>query len=181
MSERILVTGGAGFVGSNLANHFLRKGHEVIVFDNFMRRGVEKNVKWLEENHKKRLSIIKGDVRDFDALKNASKDAEVIFHTAAQVAVTTSVNNPREDFDINASGTFNVLEAVRKSNTDPIIIYTSTNKVYGNNVNNIPLVEKERRYEFADSNFKNGIPEDFPTDANELHLMVVPSIQPIFT
>ncbi len=167
MSERILITGGAGFVGSNLANHFLRRGHEVIVFDNFMRKGVEKNVKWLEENHKKRLNIVKGDVRDFDALKNASKDVDFIFHTAAQVAVTTSVNNPREDFDINASGTFNVLEAARKSNTDPIIIYTSTNKVYGNNVNNIPLVEKETRYEFADSNFKNGISEDFSTDANE--------------
>lgn len=167
MSVRILITGGAGFVGCNLADYFLRKGHEVIVFDNFMRNGVEKNVKWLEENHKKGLNIIKGDVRNYDALKNACKDVNTIFHTAAQVAVTTSIKNPREDFEINALGTFNVLEAARNSNTNPIVIYTSTNKVYGNNVNKIPLIEKETRYEFDDPNFKNGIPEDFSTDADE--------------
>jgi CDP-paratose 2-epimerase len=167
MSERILITGGAGFIGSNLNDCFLRKGHEVIMFDNFMRNGADKNMKWLEEIHEKRLNIVKGDVRDYDALKNACKDVDVIFHTAAQVAVTTSLNNPREDFEINALGTFNVLEAARNSNTDPIIIYTSTNKVYGNNVNKIPLIEKKTRYEFADPNLKNGIPEDFPTDANE--------------
>jgi len=162
-----LITGGAGFVGSNLADYFLKKGHEVIVFDNFMRNGVDKNVKWLEETHKKGLSVVKDDVRDFNALENVCEDVDVIFHTAAQVAVTTSVNNPREDFEINALGTFNVLEAARNSNTNPIIIYTSTNKVYGNNVNKIPLVEKETRYEFTDSNFKKGISEDFPADANE--------------
>jgi len=167
MSERILITGGAGFVGSNLADYFLKKGHEVIVFDNFMRNGVDKNVNWLEETHKKGLSVVKDDVRDFNALENVCEDVDVIFHTAAQVAVTTSVNNPREDFEINALGTFNVLEAARNSNTNPIIIYTSTNKVYGNNVNKIPLVEKETRYEFTDSNFKKGISEDFPADANE--------------
>jgi len=167
MSERILITGGAGFVGSNLADYFLKNGHEVIVFDNLMRNGVDKNVKWLKDTHKKGLNIVKDDIRDFNALKNVCKDVDVIFHTAAQVAVTTSVNNPREDFEINALGTFNVLEAVRKCNTNPIIIYTSTNKVYGNNVNKIPLIEKKVRYEFSDPNFKNGIPEDFPTDANE--------------
>jgi len=167
MSERILITGGAGFVGCNLADYFLRKGHEVTVFDNFMRAGVEKNVKWLKESHKKRLSIIKGDVRNFDTLVDVCKNMNVIFHTAAQVAVTTSVKDPREDFEINALGTFNVLEAARKNNTDPCIIYTSTNKVYGNNVNKIPLIEKETRYQFAGSRFKNGIPEDFQTDANE--------------
>lgn len=167
MTQRILITGGAGFIGSNLTDHFLEKGSEVIIFDNLSRRNVEKNLDWLKEKHKKGLSFVKGDVRDYSSLQSVCKDVDVIFHTAAQVAVTTSVKNPREDFAVNVLGTFNVLEAVRNSNTNPIIIYTSTNKVYGNNVNNIPLREKETRYEFADPKFKNGIPEDFPTDANE--------------
>jgi CDP-paratose 2-epimerase len=164
---KILITGGAGFIGCNLADYFLKKGYEVIVFDNLSRSGTEKNLKWLKDNHKKGLSFIKGDVRNFKSLIKACKDVDAIFHTAAQVAVTTSLKNPREDFEINALGTFNVLEAARRSNGNPIVIYTSTNKVYGNNVNKIRLIEKETRYEFADKRYKNGIPEDFPTDANE--------------
>jgi CDP-paratose 2-epimerase len=164
---KILVTGGAGFIGSNLSHHYLNKGHEVIVFDNLSRKGTEKNLEWLNANHKKNLTFIKGDIRNFDSLLDASKYADMIFHTAAQVAVTTSVKNPREDFEINALGTFNVLEAARQNSTDPIIIFCSTNKVYGNNVNIISIVEKERRYEFSDPKFTDGIPEDFSTDANE--------------
>jgi CDP-paratose 2-epimerase len=167
MSKRILITGGAGFVGSNLADSFLSQGNDVIVFDNLMRKGVEKNIKWLQDNHKKNLSIVKKDIRDYDVLKKSIQDVDFVFHTAAQVAVTTSVKNPREDFEINALGTFNVLDAARNSNLDPIIIYTSTNKVYGNNVNDIHLIEKEKRYEFSDKNFRNGIPENFSTDADE--------------
>jgi CDP-paratose 2-epimerase len=164
---KILITGGAGFIGCNLANYFLNKGNEVIVFDNLSRAGVGKNLEWLKENHKKGLTFVKGDIRDLNSLLKVMKNVDAIFHTAAQTAVTTSIKNPREDFEINAVGTFNVLEAARKSSTDTIVIYTSTNKVYGNNVNKIPLIEKETRYEFADEKYKFGIPEDFPTDANE--------------
>jgi len=164
---RILITGGCGFIGCNLADYFLRKGSEVIVYDNLSRSGTNKNKKWLEDNHKKNLTFIQCDIRDFEGLKDATKDIDTVFHTAAQVAVTTAVKNPKDDFEINALGTFNVLESIRLSNTDPVLVYTSTNKVYGNNVNGIPILEKETRYEFADSNFANGIPETFSTDANE--------------
>jgi len=163
----ILITGGAGFVGSNLTNNFLGKGLNVTIFDNFSRKNVEKNIDWLKYNHKKGLTIIKADVKDYDSLKKACEDKDIILHTAGQVAVTTSVKNPKEDFNTNALGTFNVLEAARNCNTNPIIIYTSTNKVYGNNVNKIPLTETDTRYEFSDQKFTKGIPEDFPTDANE--------------
>lgn len=163
----ILVTGGAGFVGCNLADYFLKKGHEVTVLDNLSRKGAEKNLEWLKLNHKTSFEFIKDDIRNFDPTVNAIKGKDFIFHTAGQVAVTTSVKNPREDFEINTLGTFNVLEAARQTNLDPIIIFTSTNKVYGNNVNEIPLIEKEKRYEFSDPKYKNGISEEFPTDADE--------------
>jgi CDP-paratose 2-epimerase len=162
-----LITGGAGFIGCNLVDYFLNKGFEVKVFDNLSRKGTEKNIEWLKSNHKTNLEFIKNDIRKFDSLLEAAKNVDMIFHTAAQVAVTTSIKNPREDFEINALGTLNVLEAARQSNSDPIIVFTSTNKVYGNNVNKIPLVEKDTRYEFVDSNYKGGIPEDFSTDAEE--------------
>ncbi|MDI6825939.1 MAG: GDP-mannose 4,6-dehydratase [Candidatus Aenigmarchaeota archaeon] len=165
--SRILITGGAGFVGCNLADYFLKKGHDVTVFDNLFRKNVEKNIGWLKQKHKKGLTTVKGDIRDFERLLVNVKDVDTMFHCAAQTAVTTSVKNPVEDFEINALGTFNVLEAARQSNTDPIVIFCSTNKVYGNNVNKIPLVEKKTRYEFADPKYKDGIPEDFPTDADE--------------
>lgn len=164
---RILITGGAGFIGSNLSDFYLKNDHEVIIFDSLARANTEKNLEWLKSNHKKGLSFINGDVRKFDQLKTAVKGIDIIFHTAAQVAVTTSVKNPREDFDINALGTFNVLEAARLSNSNPTIAFTSTNKVYGNNVNIVPLVEKDTRYDFSDPKFLNGISEDFSTGADE--------------
>lgn len=167
MTQKVLITGGAGFVGCNLADHFLKNGHEVTLFDNLSRKGTEKNLEWLKLNYKTGLEFIKDDIRNFDSVVTAAKNKDLIFHTAGQVAVTASVKNPREDFETNALGTFNVLEAVRKSGLDPIVVFTSTNKVYGNNVNKIPLTEKETRYEFVDSKYKNGIPEDFPTDADE--------------
>ena len=164
---RILITGGAGFVGCNLANYFLKKGYEVTIYDNLSRKGTEKNLEWLKSNHNIGFEFIKNDIRNFDSVVSAVKDKDFIFHTAGQVAVTASIKNPREDFEINTLGTFNVLEAARKSNSNPIILFTSTNKVYGNNVNKIPLIEKEMRYDFADPEFRNGIPEDFSTDADE--------------
>ena len=167
MTQKILITGGAGFVGCNLADHFLNKGYKVTVFDNLSRGGTEKNLEWLKTNHKTNFEFIKSDIRNIDSILKATKDVDMVFHTAAQVAVTRSMENPREDFEINALGTFNVLEAVRQSNSNPIMIFTSTNKVYGNNVNKIPLSEKNTRYEFVDAKYQNGIPEDFSTDADE--------------
>jgi CDP-paratose 2-epimerase len=164
---KILITGGAGFIGCNLANYFLTKGNDVIVYDNLFREKVEKNLEWLKQKHSKGLTFVRGDIRDSKKLEQCCKDVDAIFHCAAQTAVTTSLENPREDFEINAVGTLNVLEAARKSNSELAVIFCSTNKVYGNNVNRIPLAKKETRYEFADPKFENGISEDFPTDANE--------------
>jgi len=169
---KVLVTGGAGFVGSHVAEYYARKGYEVVVFDNLSRAellGHEKNMvyNWNYLKRYENIELIKGDIRDFEKLKDAAKNADAIIHTAAQTAVTTSLRNPRTDFEINAVGTFNVLEAARLSENNPCVVYCSTNKVYGNNVNKIAVIEKEKRYEFADERYKNGIPEDFPTDLCE--------------
>jgi CDP-paratose 2-epimerase len=128
---RVLITGGAGFIGSNTANKLLQDGHEVILLDNLSRQGSEKNLVWLQSIHGE-FPFHQVDVRDFDSLKDVlrkSKPINVLLHFAAQVAVTTSVENPREDFEINALGALNVLEAVRELNQDPILMYASTNKV----------------------------------------------------
>ncbi len=128
---RILITGGIGFIGTNLADRFLSDGHEVVLFDNFGRAGVDENLNWLRRQHRDRILFVKGDVRDFAAVEVAMRGADVVFHFAAQVAVTTSVTNPQEDFSINAQGTLNVLEAARHQRPMPTVLYTSTNKVYG--------------------------------------------------
>ena len=156
----ILITGGVGFIGSNLSNYFLEKGEDITIYDNFSRSGVERNADWLKENHPN-VKIIKGDTRDYDTLKKVAEDADAIYHTAAQVAVTTSVTNPREDFEINALGTFNVLEAARNAKTDPVVIFTSTNKVYGG-MEEVKVVEKETRYDYSDLPY--GCPESQPLD-----------------
>jgi len=151
------ITGGAGFIGSNTAKRCIENGYDVVIFDNLSRAGSVSNLKWLESI--KKIEFIEGDVRDYDALKSAlskHKDVSVVLHLAAQVAVTTSVVNPREDFEINAVGTFNLLEAVRETGIDPAILYASTNKVYGS-LEDIPVKEGNRRYDFAD--LKSGVPE----------------------
>lgn len=145
--QRILITGGAGFIGTNATERFLREGWTVDVFDNFSRRGVELNEKYLrslpQADH---LAIHRGDVRsDCDLLQRLSTEADVILHLAAQVAVTTSVTDPRTDFAINALGTFNMLEAARASAKNPIVLYASTNKVYGS-LEHLSVIEGERRY-----------------------------------
>lgn len=169
----ILITGGAGFVGSHAAEYYAKKGNEVVVFDNLSRAellGYETSNAMYNWNYLKKyenIDLMKGDIRDAERIKNIAKDADVIIHTAAQTAVTTSLEAPRTDFEINALGTFNVLEAARLSKNNPCVIYCSTNKVYGDNVNTIPVLEREKRYEFADERYKEGIPEDFPTDLCE--------------
>ena len=126
-----LITGGAGFVGANLAHRLLSEGRRVLVLDNLSRPGVERNLAWLEENHAAGLDVMVADIRDAAAVERAVARADHVFHFAAQVAVTTSLADPREDFAVNALGTLNVLEAARAQRVPPSVLMTSTNKVYG--------------------------------------------------
>jgi CDP-paratose 2-epimerase len=158
---KVLITGGVGFIGTNLADRLLRDGNQVVLFDNLGRAGVEQNLDWLRAQHGSRIQFIEGDVRDFDAVEKAVRGADLVFHLAAQVAVTTSVTKPQEDFSINAQGTVNVLEAARKQTPMPIVLYTSTNKVYGG-VEHLRVVERATRYEFEDLPY--GVPETCPLD-----------------
>ncbi|MBN2518222.1 MAG: GDP-mannose 4,6-dehydratase [Candidatus Altiarchaeota archaeon] len=156
----ILITGGAGFIGSNLANYFSSRGEEVVIYDNLSRKGAGRNVEWLKENHPK-IKLIKADTRDYPSLAKAAGNADAIYHTAAQVAVTTSVTNPRDDFETNALGTFNVLEAARNAKTDPVVIFTSTNKVYGG-MDDVKVLEKKSRYDYE--NLPHGCSESQQLD-----------------
>lgn len=161
MTKNILIIGGAGFIGSNAAAHFLKKSNSVTVLDNFSRSGSLSNLKWLK-SLKGRLRVVKADVRyDQKILLKEVSLADVVIHLAAQVAVTTSVTNPREDFEINALGTFNVLEAVRLSKKQPVLIYSSTNKVYGG-MESVTIKKLATRYAYKD--FPHGVSETFPLD-----------------
>jgi CDP-paratose 2-epimerase len=128
----VLVTGGAGFIGSNLADRLAGMGHDVLVYDALARPGVEANLDWLRRRHPSRIIPIIADLRDRDRLDQAVDRAGAVFHMAAQVAVTTSLADPEGDFDINLRGTLHVLEAVRRQPTPPPVVFASTNKVYGN-------------------------------------------------
>ena len=159
---KVVVTGGAGFIGCNAAKRYMDEGHEVVVLDNLSRRGSQKNLTWLETQGK--FEFAKCDIRDYAALSKVMtdhKNADIVLHLAAQVAVTTSVVDPREDFEINALGTFNVLEAIRHSAKDAIVIYASTNKVYGG-LEDVPVVERNGRHEFE--TLSGGVPETQPID-----------------
>ena len=156
---KVLITGGAGFIGCNWAARLMRAGHTVTVFDNLSRKGTAANLAWLREQGS--VHFIHGDVRDSAMVAQAARDQAAIYHLAAQVAVTTSVTNPREDFEINALGTFNVLEAARLSGTRPIIVYASTNKVYGG-MDDVKVDEGQMRYRYAD--LPLGLPETQPLD-----------------
>lgn len=154
---KILITGGAGFIGINAADYYLKKGFEVIILDNFSRKGGRENIEWLKEKHNSNIVVVKADVRyDQKKLQNIIEKVNIVLHLAGQVAVTNSVENPREDFENNALGTFNVLEATRLSGNNPIFIYSSTNKVYGG-LEDLKIIESESRYNFKSLPF--GIPE----------------------
>jgi CDP-paratose 2-epimerase len=162
MSQKFFITGGAGFIGSNYVSRLLARGETVTIYDNLSRAGAPLNLKWLRESYgKSAFELIVGDVRDADLLTKSLQDADVVVHLASQVAVTTSVIQPREDFEINAQGTFNVVEAVRLSKKDPVILYASTNKVYGE-MEEVAIIEKATRYEYVD--LPLGAPETQPLD-----------------
>lgn len=164
MKKKILIIGGAGFIGINAARRFHSTGWEVTVLDNFSRKGTDHNVRvFLEEAPE--VAVITADiVTDFAALKDAVEHKDAVLHLAAQVAVTTSVVDPRNDMEQNVIGTFNVLEAIRQSEAKPSLIYTSTNKVYGG-LEEHTVEEFEKRYEFSDAALRaHGVPESQPLD-----------------
>jgi CDP-paratose 2-epimerase len=161
--KAIVVVGGAGFIGSNLADSFLRDGDEVIVVDGLQRPGVEHNLLWLKEEHGERVHSILSDVRDAHAMSDVVADARAVFHMAAQVAVTTSLVDPASDFAVNAQGTLNILEAVRNSGRRIPLVFASTNKVYGN-LSSMPVSEGEERYRPPAAIESLGIGEDWPLD-----------------
>lgn len=157
----ILITGGAGFIGCNAADYFLRRGDAVAIFDNLSRRGAAANLAWLQERHGARLHFVRGDVRDYAAVAAAMAGADAVLHLAGQVAVTTSVHRPREDFEINALGTFNVLEALRQVAPHAALINASTNKVYGG-MEQVTVADWGERYGYAD--LPHGVSEATPLD-----------------
>ncbi|PTM96145.1 NAD-dependent epimerase/dehydratase family protein [Mycoplana dimorpha] len=160
----VLVVGGSGFIGSNLADSYLADGEDVIVLDNLSRAGVEKNLDWLKERHGARVHPVITDIRDWAAITPAFADARAIFHFAAQTAVTTSLSQPREDFEVNALGTLNVLEAARKAGRNAPVIFASTNKVYGA-LGDIEIAKARDQYLPTDEAIRlHGIGEDRPLD-----------------
>jgi CDP-paratose 2-epimerase len=162
MSKNYFITGGAGFIGSNYVHRLLERGEKVTVYDNLSRPGASRNLAWLQETFGERaFRFVLGDIRDAALLTAASREADVIVHLAAQVAVTTSVTQPREDFEINALGTFNVVEAARLNAHQPVVLYASTNKVYGG-MDDVRVVERGTRWEYE--SLPMGCAESQPLD-----------------
>jgi len=162
VTRHYLITGGGGFIGSNYAFRLIQRGERVSIFDNLSRAGAPRNIAWLKDQFGENgFNLIVGDVRNAGQMLDAAKDADIIVHLAGQVAVTTSVTNPREDFESNALGTFNALEAARLSKRDPIFLYASTNKVYGG-MEDVQLKEDDTRWLYADLEY--GCSESQPLD-----------------
>lgn len=148
---KIIITGGAGFIGCNAASRQLARGHEVVVIDNLSRPGGERNLEWLRPQG--RLTFLNADITNAEQMKqifDTHRDADLVFHLAGQVAVTTSVSDPRSDFEANALGTFNVLEAARLADIQAPIIFSSSNKVYGG-LKDAAIVERDGRHAYLDS------------------------------
>src|SRR5690242_12148679 len=141
----VLITGGAGFIGTNLAHRLLRAGRRVRIYDNLSRPGAQQNLRWLLAVHGSRVQAEQSDVRSTAQLREALTDIGTVFHLAAQVAVTTSLSDPRDDFAVNAGGTLNLLELIRETGRRIALVFTSTNKVYGA-LEEIPLVASATRY-----------------------------------
>jgi CDP-paratose 2-epimerase len=160
----VLVTGGAGFVGCNIAAALARRGQNVTVFDSFARHGAHENAHWLKSQCGDRIEIQTADIRDSEAVDAAVARASAVIHLAAQVAVTTSLDNPRDDFEINARGTLNVLEAVRQLSPAAPILFASTNKVYGSLFADAAVRRSGSRCEPTNPTAQTGIGEEAPLD-----------------
>jgi CDP-paratose 2-epimerase len=162
MSVKYLVTGGAGFIGSNYVHRLLKRGEQVVIYDNLSRPGARANLAWLRDTFGgSAVQLVEGDVTEARQLTRSAETADVVVHLAGQVAVTTSVTHPRRDFEANALGTFNALEAARLSGRDPVLIYASTNKVYGG-MEGVEIVEMGTRWQYAE--LEQGCTEVQPLD-----------------
>ncbi|HXT13592.1 MAG TPA: NAD-dependent epimerase/dehydratase family protein [Candidatus Angelobacter sp.] len=160
LARPVLITGGAGFIGTNLAHRLLSEGRSVLIYDNLSRAGVEQNLAWLRREHRDLVQFQLSDTRNRETLRKAVQNASQIFHFAAQVAVTTSLDDPIDDFDVNARGTLNLLEAMRSLDEPPPLIFTSTNKVYGE-MREVSLRIDNGRYEPEDAQVReHGFSED---------------------
>lgn len=163
-NEPVLITGGAGFIGVNLAERLLSQGTPVRVLDNLSRSGVRDNLDWLRSRHPEQLQALEGDIRDPEVVRSAVDGCSFVYHLAAQVAVTTSLRQPAEDHAVNTVGTLNILEALRATRNAPPMMFASTNKVYGD-LSSIAMQRREKRSEPADPDLqRNGIGEDQPLD-----------------
>ena len=158
----VLITGGSGFLGTNIADRLAARGEEVVVFDNLSRPRVRENLAWLSAKHPGKINAAVADVRDPEALAEAVRGARAVIHLAAQVAVTTSVLDPVEDFEINARGTLNVLEAVRRVAPAAPVLFASTNKVYGKLLADSEFCRAGTRYAPRDRSIAAGFAEDTP-------------------
>ena len=161
--RHVLITGGAGFIGTNLAHRLLSQGQPVMIYDDLSRQGVHRNVEWLRKEHGGLVSVEIADVRNRKTLRSAVEGAGSIFHFAAQVAVTTSLADPVHDFEVNVGGTLNLLEEVRSLGHSAPLLFTSTNKVYGG-LSDLELESCRSRYLPADKNLRAGISEGRPLD-----------------
>lgn len=163
--KKMLIIGGAGFIGVNAARYFASKKWHITVLDDLSRKGTDKNLAWLKKDYPKNIRFVKADiVSDLSVLQKQINSHEVVLHLAAQVAVTTSIVDPRQDFMTNVLGTFNVLEAIRLSKNKPTLLYSSTNKVYGS-LPDVPVIAEKTKYTFKDTNHKKyGIDESAPID-----------------
>lgn len=162
MTGASVITGGAGFIGTNLADRLLREGRRVLVLDDLSRPGVQGNLRWLQEEHGSRVGVEVGDVRDPKVVRRAVAGAASVFHFAAQVAVTTSVTDPMADFAVNLGGTLNVLEELRRLPSPPPLLFTSTNKVYGD-LEDVAVEQRGERHEPVSAALReHGIGEDRP-------------------
>lgn len=159
---KTIITGGCGFIGVNVALRHIKRGDEVIIIDNLSRRGTEFNLKLLKDVTE--IKFYRTDIRDFNTINKIfrqNKDIDLIYHLAAQVAVTTSVVNPRDDFEVNVLGTLNILEAMRLNKMESFLIFSSTNKVYGG-MENTKIILRNHKYQYKD--YPDGIDENFPLD-----------------
>jgi CDP-paratose 2-epimerase len=160
----ILVTGGCGFLGCNIASALADVGRSVVVADNLSRAGAQENASWLTQRHRGRVRIAVADTRNSEAMQQLVSEASAVMHLAAQVAVTTSMEDPVQDFEVNARGTLNVLEAVRRYNPDAALIFASTNKVYGRLFEDDSVRRNGRRYVPSEAHLALGVAEDAPLD-----------------